>query len=193
MRSVRLILAGVAVLVFVASALGIGLAFRLTSAPKAVDLATWADRMCGADLAYSQAILGAVDGVSPQSLELEARKQRGARIGKVQVDAATAMLAALKAMQPPEAARVLHEALVREKEEELAATVEQLEAVAKASTAQQIAVANANVRFRRESQDQNTSAALANLGADVQAALKGAPNCNRTPGAPPPVAPAPGA
>jgi hypothetical protein len=195
MSRMRVLIAGVAALIALALAAGGFLGWRLLQDSEAVDLPTWADRMCGADLAYGEAIFGVIDGIDPGTLEMDVRKERARRISKVQIEAATLRADTLRAIEPPEPARIVHEAIIRASEDEAEATREQLEAVEKATTSQQIAVANSNARFRRESSAQDLDAAFAGLGQDVQDAIANAEKCNQTPVPPEgvPTAPTPSA
>jgi hypothetical protein len=183
MSGMRLLIVGVALLIVLLVGGGAFLGVRLLrdAGSESVDLPTWADRMCGADLTYGEAIFGIIDGIDPSTLEISVRKERAARIGKVQIDAASARAATLREMKPPEPARVLHEAIIRASDEEADATREQLDAVAKATSPQQFAVANSNARFRRDNSAQDLDAAFAGLGQDVQAAIENAEKCNQTP------------
>jgi hypothetical protein len=183
MSRMRLVIAGVGVLIMLALGAGAFLGVRVLrdATSEAVDLPTWAEHMCGADLVYAEAIFGIIDGVDPGRLEMDVRKERARRISRVQIDAATQRAETLKAITPPEPARVLHEAMIRASEDEADATREQLEAVERATTSQQIAVANSNARFRRDSAAQELDAAFAGVGQDVRDAIANAQKCNETP------------
>jgi len=185
-RSMQLAIGGIAVVVLVAAAAAVVLAMQLRNrGGETVDVNTWAQRLCTAEAKYAEALTPLFDNVDPNSLDLEARKQRADRIGKVQIQAATDVATALKAVTPPEAARTFHQARIHDAEEEASTTREQLDAIAKATTAQQIVLANAQVRFRRDSSAQDLAAAAQALPPDVATAIDAAPACQRaTPGAP---------
>jgi hypothetical protein len=197
MTSMRLIIAAVAAVIVVFGAASVVLAMRLTHRAQAVDVPTWAARVCTSEADYARAIIASIDNVNPDTLDLPTRKQRANRIGKVEIDAARAMANVLKEIQPPEAARAFHDALIKDADEEASATQEQLDAVAKATSAQQIAIANAQVRFRRESSAQNLTSAAQALPADVTNVIDQEPACQQVPipggpGGPAPAAPSAG-
>lgn len=190
--SMRWVIGGVAAVVVVAAVVAVVLVMRLNGGGPAIargkplDVTTWAHQMCTAEAAYADSITKVFDGLDPASLDLEARKQRADRIGKVEIDAASQVAKTLKGITPPEAARTFHQALIQDADEEVAATKEQLDVIAKATNAQQIVLANAQVRFRREASSQNLTAAAQNLAPDVQTALTQEPLCQ---GSPVPLAP----
>jgi hypothetical protein len=188
--SMRLVTAAVAAAVVVAAVLAGFLVMRLRGPGGApVDVATWAQRMCAAEGAYAAAIAKTNDNVDPTTLDLQVRKQRADRIGKAEIDAALHVAKALQAFTPPESVRAFHQALIHDAEEEAAATREQLDAIARATTPQQIVLANVQVRFRRDASAQNLGAAAEGLTPDVLQVIGSQPGCvgAPVPGAPPAV------
>ena len=96
------------------------------------------------------------------------------------------LAADLDAVRPPDAVTAYHAALLASANEYAKTTEEQLDVVAKAANAQQIAVANASARFRLSGADQNVAAAGNNLPPAALAALRDEPKCGPSrPGAPP--------
>lgn len=172
--AVGLTLAGIALVVVVAFPPDGGRAAR------PVDLATWAATSCGATATFGETILRSRDNIEPSTLELVARKERAARLGTIEVEAATRMAEELHAISPPDAVAVYHRALTASAEEYAATAREQIGIIAKAANAQQIAVANASARFRLSGADQNVTAAAAGL-----APLRAEPSCGQRPGAQP--------
>ncbi len=181
-RSMQLAIGGVTLIVLAALAAAVVLVMQLRNRASALDAAGWAQRFCSAEAQYAATLTPAFDTLDPNTLDIDARKQRADRIGKAQIAAATDVAKALKAITPPEAARTFHEARVRDAEEEAASTREQLDAIAKATNAQQFVLANAQVRFRRDSSAQNLAAAAQALPPDVVAALDAEPACRAVPG-----------
>lgn len=176
----RLAIIGTAILVVVLAGAGGFMAYRvLGDDTRDVTLTEWATEYCRARVVYTRTLVDSSDTVDPQTLELEARKQRGLRLGNAQIAAAEALAGALEAIRPPEHVRAYHEALIRDVREEIEATKEQNEAVSKAANAQQIALANAAVRFRREASAQDVVAVEQNLGEDVLQALRDESNCQQ--------------
>jgi hypothetical protein len=174
----RLIIGVVALLVVVVAGAGILLGTRfLGGRAEAVDLPTWAHRVCTASTTYERTMLGVADNIDPTTLPLDERKERAERISNAQIEAAQAMAQELRALRPPESARPLHEAILRGKEEEVEATREQLEAVRRATDPQQIAVANANTRFRLQNAAMSADAAVQSAGEEVQVVLRDTPAC----------------
>lgn len=151
---------------------------------KRVDLDTWAATVCAAGEVYVRSIAAGADQVDPATLELAARKDRAARLGKVQVDSARTLLTALRTVVPPEPALAYHNALIASAEDYIDAIEEQSKAIAAAAGAQQIAVANAQARFRLEANDREVGAIAVNLDPQVVAALEAQPGCGPQPGAP---------
>lgn len=154
------------------------------TAGKRVDLDTWAATTCVAGVTYVRSITAGADQIDPAALELGARKDRAAKLGKVQVDSARALVAALRTVIPPEPARAYHEALIASAEDYIGAIDEQSAAIAAAAGAQQIAVANVQARFRLEANDREVAALAVNLDPQVTAALEKQPLCGPQPGAP---------
>lgn len=191
----RWVIAAVAAIVVVALVAAVFLAVRITGASspvtsagrgKPLDVTTWAHQMCQSEANYAEALTKSADNVDVRTLALDARKQRANKVGQIEIDASNQVAKDLRAMTPPDAATVYHNALIRDAEEEAAATKEQLEAIAKATTEQQFVLANAQYRFRQDASGQNLNAALQGLAPDVQTALSSEPLCT---GAPVPVAP----
>lgn len=178
-RSMQLAIGGVALIVLAAAVAAVILVMQLRTRAGALDAAGWAQRFCTAEAKYAETLTPAFDSLDPTTLDIEARKQRADRIGKAQIQAATEVAKALKAITPPEAARTFHEARTRDAEEEATSTREQLDAIAKATSAQQFVLANAQVRFRRDSSAQNLAAAAQALPPDVVAALDAEPACRQ--------------
>ena len=197
MSGMRVAIAGVAAAIVLVAAVGGVIAYRaLGPHAKAVDLPAWADTICTAQATYARAFLGALDNIDPNTLELEARKARATRLDNTELEATQGLQTALQGVKPPAAAETYHKALLADVEQEIIATKEHLDAVAKATTAQQIAVANASVQFRRDSSSQDLTAALESVPPDVANALQQTPSCQNipvpvTPGAPGSQAPQP--
>ena len=198
----RWVIAAVAAVIVVALVAAVFLVFRITGAGNPVasigpslgvgrgrplDVTNWAHQMCQSEANYAASLAKVVDSIDPSTLDLAARKQRANKIGQVEIDAANQVAKDLRAITAPDTAATFHNALVRDADEEVAATKEQLDAIAKANTAQQIVLANAQVRFRRDASSQNLNAAVQGLAPDVQAALSQEPLCQ---GSPVPLAPA---
>lgn len=192
----RWVIAAVAAVIVVALVAAVFLVFRITGASspissigrgKPLDVTSWAHQMCQSEANYAASLAKVVDSIDPSTLDLAARKQRANKIGQVEIDAANQVAKDLRAITAPDAAATFHNALVRDADAEVAATKEQLDAIAKANTAQQIVLANAQVRFRRDASSQNLNAAVQGLAPDVQAALSAEPLCQ---GSPVPLAPA---
>jgi hypothetical protein len=154
------------------------------STARRVDLDGWAATVCTAGEAYVRSITAGADQIDPASLELTARKDRAAKLGKVQVDSARALVTALRTVSPPEPALAYHRALIASAEDYIDAIDEQSKAIAAAAGAQQIAVANAQARFRLEANDREVAAIAVNLDPQVTAALERQPGCGPQPGAP---------
>lgn len=184
-RSMQFAIGGVGLIVLAAVAAAVVLIMQVRTRANALDAPGWAQRFCAAEAKYAETLTPAFDNLDPNTLDIEARKQRADRIGKAQIAAATEVAKALKAITPPEAARTFHEARLRDAEEEAASTREQLDAIAKATNAQQFVLANAQVRFRRDSSAQNLAAAAQALPPDVVAALDAEPACRALPPAQP--------
>ena len=180
-RSMQLAIGGVALIVLAALAAAVLLVMQLRTRASALDAEGWAQRFCTAEARYAETLLPAFDNIDPNTLDIDARRQRADRIGKAQIAAASEVAKTLKALTPPEAARTFHEARIRDAEEEAATTREQLDAIAKATNAQQFVLANAQVRFRRDSSAQNLAAAAQALPPDVVAALDAEPACRALP------------
>jgi hypothetical protein len=177
-------IAGTAVLIVVVVIGGVLFLREHSTAGRRVDLDTWAATICAAGETYVQTITGAVSPVDPTTLELTARKANAAKLGKVQVDAARALVAALRTVVPPEPALAYHKALITSAEDYIGAIDEQSAAIAAAASAQQIAVANAQARFRLQANDREVAAIGVNLSPQVTAALQKQPGCGPQPGAP---------
>ena len=148
---------------------------------EAVDLPTWASRVCEAGQRFADAIEASRDDRNPQSLPLEERKERAVRLGRAEIDAAKALGKDLRALEPPEEAREFHRAMIRNADELAAAVEEQIDAIAKATAAQQIGVANASVRFRLDGSDRELEAAANLMPDSVVAALANEQACGQVP------------
>ena len=145
--------------------------------PPPASVPEWAARVCGAQNAFVQALIDSRDDRDPQSLELEARKQRAAALGRAEIAAAQTLERELRAFSPPEAARAYHEALIAQAQETARFVQEQIDAIAKATAPQQIAVANAQARFQQQGAEQAVTASGAVLPDHVVQALASEPNC----------------
>ncbi|MBM4415477.1 MAG: hypothetical protein FJ035_04330 [Chloroflexi bacterium] len=156
--------------------------------PPPASVPDWAARVCGAQNAFVRAIVESRDERDPQSLELEARKQRAAALGRAEIAAAQALERELRAFTPPEAARAYHEALVAQAKETARFVQEQVDAIAKATAAQQIAVANAQARSQQRGAAQAATASAVELPEHVVQALASEPNCSGIGAAPTPSA-----
>jgi hypothetical protein len=155
-----------------------------STAGRRVDLDTWAATICAAGETYVGTIATGADQVDPATLELAARKERAARLGRLQVESARALVTALRTVVPPEPALAYHNALIASAEQYIKAIEEQSAAIAKAASAQQIAVANAQARFELQANDREVAAIAANLSPQVSTALEKQPGCGPQPGAP---------
>lgn len=174
-----LMVAGIALVVVVAFPPGGGRSTR------PLDLPAWAAASCGATAAFGETILKSRDNIEPSTLELAARKERAARLGKIEGEASTRLAKDLREITPPDAAAGYHRALIMSAEEYAATASEQLGIIAKAANAPQIAVANVSARFRLSGADQNVTAAASNLPPAALAALRAEPRCGMRPGAQP--------
>jgi hypothetical protein len=152
-----------------------------SSVGKRVDLDTWAATICAAGEKYVTSITSGADQIDPSTLELAARKDRAARLGKLQVDSARGLADSLKSVIPPEPALAYHNALIASAEDYIGAIDEQSAAIAKAAGEQQIAVANAQARFRLQANDQEVAALAVNLSSEVVTALEKQPGCGPQP------------
>jgi hypothetical protein len=177
----QLAIGGVALIVLAALAAAVVLVMQLRTRATALDAAGWAQRFCSAEAAYVQANLTLNDGVDPSTLAMDARKQRADRVGKAQITAAADLSKALKSVVPPEAARAFHDARIRDADEEVSSTREQLDAFSKATNAQQLVLANTQWRFRRDASAQTVAAAEQALPPDVVAALDAEAACRQLP------------
>jgi hypothetical protein len=163
--------------------LAAGLAALLTTRlrgedePRPASAADWAARLCDAQAAFGRAILDSRDDRDPQSLELEARKARAAALGRAEVAAAKQLARELRAITPPESARAYHDALIAQAEETARLVQEQVDAIAKATAPQQIAIANAQARFQQQGASQEVRAAEADLPEHLVQALVSEPRC----------------
>jgi hypothetical protein len=82
------------------------------STGKRVDLDTWAATICAAGETYVESITTAVSPVDPTTMELTERKANAAKLGKIQVDSARALVTTLRTVVPPEPALAYHRALI---------------------------------------------------------------------------------
>jgi hypothetical protein len=145
------------------------------------DPATWAAGVCAAGQEFAQAIADSRDPRDPSSLDLDARKQRAARLGEAEVAASEQLAEDLRAIEPPEEAKEYHDALIAQAEEFIDAIQEQVDAIEDATTAQQIAVANAEVQFRLDGSAQQVTAAAAGVPEDLVQELMDQPQCGEVP------------
>ena len=181
----RIIVGAISIAALAAIILGVW-TMRQMRAPQPVDIPTWASTVCGATATFGETLVRVRDSVDPSTLDLAARKARAARIGKAELEASKRFAADLDAVRPPDAVTAYHAALLASANEYAKTTEEQLDVVAKAANAQQIAVANASARFRLSGADQNVAAAGNNLPPAALAALRDEPKCGPSrPGAPP--------
>ncbi len=154
----------------------------------------WAAGVCSAEQKFAEAIANSRDNADPSSLELAARKERAARVGNIEIEAAKQLEKDLDAIEPPKDAKQFHEAIINNARE-LAKTIEtQLDAIDKATTAQQIAVANASAEFDRQGSNTEVTAKAATLTDELIQALTTQPQCGEVPvpGETPAPAPTPG-
>lgn len=172
---------GTAVLIVAVIIGGVWFVRERGSAGKRVDLDTWAATICDAGAKYVGSITSGADQIDPTTLALAARKERAARLGKLQVESARELTKALRTVVPPEAALAYHNALITSAEDYIGAIDEQSAAIAKAVGEQQIAVANAQARFRLQANDQEVAALAVNLSPQVVTALEKQPGCGPQP------------
>jgi hypothetical protein len=156
--------------------------------------AEWAAGMCSASERFAQAILESRDEVEdPSSLDLTERKERAARLGEAEIAAAQELADELDAIEPPEDAREFHEALITQANDLVRAIEEQVAAIEEATSAQQIAVANASAQFELQGSRTEVNAAAAGIPDDLVDVLANQPECGQVPvpGEPTPVVPTP--
>lgn len=145
------------------------------------DPATWAAGMCTAQQKFVTAIIESRDNRDPSTLELQERKERAARLGKIEADAARQLARDLKAITPPKEANAYHDALIQQAEDTAKAVDTQVKAIDKATTAQQIAVANAEAQFETRGAGQEVRAKAVSLTDDLIEVLLNQEECGRAP------------
>jgi hypothetical protein len=148
---------------------------------EAVDGPTWAAGVCGAGTKFSEAILNSRDNEDPSTLDLPERKERAARLGQIESDAAHQFAQDLEAIEPPDGARDYHEALVQLARDIEKAIDNQVDAIEKATTAQQIAVANASAQFELQGSNTEVTTKAATVPDDLVQALLAQDTCGRVP------------
>lgn len=135
---------------------------------EAVSVPEWASGVCSAQSKFTTAIGDSRDSVEdPSSLELAARKERAARLGEAEIAAVKQMRADYEAITPPAEVREYHKALIADAKEFAEELEVQVKAIEKATTAQQIAVANASIRFAREGSQTELRAKAADVSQDI--------------------------
>jgi hypothetical protein len=145
------------------------------------DPAAWAAAVCGAEQQFADAIVNSRDNQDPGSLELAERKDRAVRLGEIERDAAQQLAADLGKVDPPDDAKEFHRALIQNADDLDAAIKTQVEAIGKATTAQQIAVANASAEFEVQASNNDVTAKAAALPDDLVQALGEQQSCGRVP------------
>ncbi|MFN8584432.1 MAG: hypothetical protein U0446_03775 [Dehalococcoidia bacterium] len=148
---------------------------------KPADPATWAAGMCTAEQKFVTAIIESRDNRDPTTLDLQERKERAARLGKIEADAARQLAKDLKAITPPKDAKAYHDALIQQAEDTAKAVDTQVQAINKATTAQQIAVANAEAQFESRGAAQEVRAKGVSLTDDLVEVLLNQEECGRAP------------
>lgn len=143
--------------------------------------AEWAAVVCTAGEKFAQAIIESRDNVDPSSLELAERKERAAQLGEAEIAAAQQLAEELDAVEPPEGAREFHEALITQANDLATAIEAQVAAIEEATTAQQIAVANASAQFETQGSQTEVTAAAADIPDDLVDALVNQPECGQVP------------
>jgi len=145
------------------------------------DPATWAAGVCTAEQNFLTAIIDSRDDRDPTTLELAERKERAARLGKIEADAARQLTKDLEALNPPPDAEAYHEALVQQAKDTAKAVETQVKAIEKATTAQQIAVANAEAQFETRGASAEVRAKAVSLTDALIEALTTQEACGRAP------------
>jgi len=145
------------------------------------DHGAWAAGVCTAEQKFVTAIIESRDDLDPSSLDLEQRKDRAARLGKIEADAARQLAKELEALDPPDGAKEYHEALVQQAKDVAKAVDAQIEAIEKATTAQQIAVANASAQFEVRGSNTELTAKAATLSDELAEQLASQEACGRAP------------
>ena len=148
---------------------------------KAPDPAAWASGICAAEQKFATAIIESRDDRDPSSLDLEERKQRAARLGKIEADAAKQLAKELSQLDPPAEAKQYHKALVQKANDTAKAVEAQTAAIEKATTAQQIAAANASAKFEVRGSDTELTAAAATLSDAIIQVLLEQDTCGAAP------------
>ena len=159
----------------------LSLTFAACGDEAAADPTAWAEGVCTAGQKFAQTIEDSRDNRDPSSLDLAERKARAARLGKTEIEAAKQLADDLEAINPPEEARGYHDALIRQSKDLAKAVEAQVEAIEKATTAQQIAVANASARFELQGSNTELQAQAANVPDHLVEALLSQPECGPVP------------
>lgn len=145
------------------------------------DPSTWAAGMCTAEQKFLTAIIDSRDNRDPSTLELQERKERAARLGKIEAEAARQLAKDLEAITPPKGAEAYHDALVQQAKDTAKAVETQVKAIEKATTAQQIAVANAEAQFDSRGASAEVRAKAVSLTDDLVDVLATQEECGRAP------------
>lgn len=148
---------------------------------KPADPTTWAAGMCTAEQQFLTAIIESRDNRDPSTLELSERKERAARLGKIEADAARQLAKDLEAITPPKDAEAYHKALIQQAKDTAKAVDTQVKAIEKATTAQQIAVANAEAQFETRGAGAEVRAKAVSLTDDLVEVLMTQEECGRAP------------
>jgi len=149
--------------------------------PEPADAAAWAAGVCTAGQKFADAIIESRDVRDPSTLDLPERKERAARLGRIEADAARQLADELDAIEPPEAASEFHDALISRANELAKAIDTQVEAIEKATTAQQIAVANASAKFELQGSNTEVTAKAADVPQELMDALGSQEACGTVP------------
>ncbi len=145
------------------------------------DPSTWAAGMCTAQQTFATAIIESRDNRDPSTLELQERKERAARLGKIEAEAARQLAKDLEAITPPKGAEAYHDALIQQAKDTAKAVDTQVKAIEKATTAQQIAVANAEAQFDARGARADVQAKAVSLTDDLIEVLTTQEECGRAP------------
>lgn len=145
------------------------------------DPAEWAAGVCTAEQRFYLAIAESRDNRDPSGLELAERKERATRLGDIEITAAKQLAEELEAINPPEGAREYHEALLTQAEDVVKAVEGQLKAIEEATTAQQIAVANASAKFDLQGSNTELTAAAATVPDEIAEVLVTQAECGAAP------------
>lgn len=154
------------------------------------DPAVWAAGVCGAEQRFYLAIAESRDNQDPSGLELAERKERATRLGEIEIAAAKELADDLDAIEPPEGAKEYHDALLTQANDVVKAVEGQLKAIEEATTAQQIAVANASAKFDLQGSNTELTAAAATVPEDIVEVLVTQTECGAAPIPGEPTAPA---